>query len=76
MADVNVTVMVDGRPAYSAGAVGTPDGVGFAIDALQHGLDHFRAVKGAATPQVPRTVGLVGAQTQVAIPPQAQDNSL
>lgn len=75
MADVNVTVMVDGRPAYSAGAVGTPDGVGFAIDALQHGLDHFRAVKGASTPQVPRTIGLPP-PLQSAQAQQPQDSSL
>lgn len=80
MPDVNVTVMVDGKPAYSAGAVGTPDGNAFAVAALQHGIDHFQAVKLAS---IPRTAGLMGlqAQSQATLLPgqnaqQSKDNSL
>jgi hypothetical protein len=53
MADVNVTVMIDGKAAFVAGAVGAPDGMAVAITALQFGIAHFQAIKATATPQTP-----------------------
>ncbi len=50
MPDVNVTVMVDGKGVFAAGAVGSPDGCACAIAALSLGLAHFQAVAAARTP--------------------------
>ena len=43
MADVNVTVMVDGKAVFAAGAAGAPDGCACAVAALSLGLAHFQA---------------------------------
>ena len=50
MADVNVTVMVDGKAVFAAGAAGAPDGCAVAVAALQLGLAHFQSMKPAAAP--------------------------
>jgi hypothetical protein len=45
MADVNVTVMVDGKAVFAAGAAGAPDGSACAVAALSLGLAHFQSMK-------------------------------
>lgn len=50
MADVNVTVMIDGKPAFSAGAVGAVDGHQTVIGFLDSASQHFRGVVSARTP--------------------------
>ena len=68
MADVNVTVAVDGKAVFSAGATGTPDGCGAVVAMLQLALAHFQAIKlAASSPPSPQPV--TGTQ-------QPKDNSL
>jgi hypothetical protein len=50
MADVNVTVMVDGKAAFVAGAVGAPDGNAHVVGALQYALRHFQDVLASRVP--------------------------
>jgi hypothetical protein len=47
MADVNVTVAVDGKTVFVAGAAGAPDGCACAIAGLSMALDHFKAISPA-----------------------------
>ena len=47
MADVNVTVMVDGKAVFAAGAAGSPDGSACAVAALSLALAHFQAQQAA-----------------------------
>lgn len=51
MADVNVSVVVDGKPVFVHGMVGTPDPNAAAQLGLQAGLNHFQAARAAAAPQ-------------------------
>ncbi len=53
MADVNVTVMVDGKAVFAAGAAGSPDGCACALAALSLGLAHFQAIKEATKAAAP-----------------------
>ena len=50
MADVNVTVMIDGKAAFVVGAVGAPDANAHAIGALQYGLRHFQDILASRAP--------------------------
>jgi hypothetical protein len=50
MADVNVTVMVDGKAAFVAGAVGAPDGNVHVVGALQYALRHFQDILASRVP--------------------------
>jgi hypothetical protein len=59
MADVVVTVMIDGKQAFVAGAAGAPDGCACATAGLSMGLDHFKAMAAAAAPAVQRTAGRI-----------------
>lgn len=73
MADVNVTVAVDGKAVFSAGAVGAPDATQAVLMELGLALAHFQAVKAAATPA---PAGPVGLQGQAAVGQLPKDNSL
>jgi hypothetical protein len=50
MADVNVTVMIDGKAAFVAGAAGAPDPHTHAVGALQYGLRHFQDILASRAP--------------------------
>jgi hypothetical protein len=50
MADVNVTVMIDGKAAFVAGAAGAPDPHAHAVGALQYGLRHFQDILASRAP--------------------------
>ena len=50
MADVNVTVMIDGRAVFAYGAVGAPDGHAAVMGGLQVGLRHFQDILASRAP--------------------------
>jgi hypothetical protein len=53
MADVNVTVMIDGKAAFVAGAVGAPDAHKHAVGALAYGMQHFQDILASRVPASP-----------------------
>lgn len=72
MADVSVTVMVDGKTVFVAAGAGAVDVNMAAARGLQHGLTHFQEIMRGQIPQTstgPLTGPLAGAQA-------AKDTSL
>jgi len=63
MADVVVTVMIDGRQAFVAGAAGSPDPHGCVKAALDLAATHFAVIINAS-------------KAQVVTAPKPQDTSL
>src|SRR5260370_8331034 len=70
MADVNVSVMVDGKPVFVHGAAGAPDGCAAVSAGLDAAVAHFRAVAASRAP-APAPQQLSGGQPQA--PPKPQD---
>lgn len=55
--DVNITVMIDGKPAFCHGANGAIDPLGCVAFGLQAASMHFAAVRAANTPPPPPLSG-------------------
>lgn len=77
MADVVVTVNIDGKQAYVLGAGGAVDGNAFAASALQAAADHFKSVIASRMPaQMSLGETYQDRLKQAQAAQQAKDNSL
>lgn len=54
MADVNITVMIDGKPAFVHGAIASPDVCTCVLAGLQAGVDHFKSLQATVSAAVKR----------------------
>jgi hypothetical protein len=50
MPDVNVSVVIDGKPVFVHGAAGAPNGQASAVGGLQVALRHFQDILASRVP--------------------------
>jgi hypothetical protein len=74
MADVVVTVIIDGKPAFNAGFANSPAPESCALAGIELAQRHFNAVLGRVV--TAPAVTAPGASPQVPSFPAAKDNSL